>query len=147
MNAINRCFLTSRTLNPLALADLEDPACGAVAAFVGRVRREHQGRDVLHLEYEAHESMALKELFRVAQDARGRWTLGPLVLAHRLGHLVVGDVAVVVAVASAHRDEAFQACRFLIDEVKARVPVWKHEFYADKGEAWVGAPGWEKRPA
>ena len=148
MDATNHCFLSSAVLDPAALeASLNDPACGAVVVFVGRVRHEHQGRPVLRLDYEAHETLALKELISVAQDARRRWNLGPLVLAHRVGRLDIGDVAVVTAVASPHRDEAFAACRFLIDEVKARVPVWKHEFYADATEAWIGAPGREKGPA
>ncbi|HTB21837.1 MAG TPA: molybdenum cofactor biosynthesis protein MoaE [bacterium] len=147
VDALDRCFLTEQALDPALLRDLEDPACGALASFVGKVRREHRGRAVIRLDYEAHPSLALKELRRVAQDARARWTLGPLLLAHRVGRLEIGEVAVLVAVASAHREEAFAACRFLIDEVKARVPVWKHEFYADLSEAWVGAPGWEKPPA
>jgi molybdopterin synthase catalytic subunit len=148
MDAISHCFLTAAVLDPAALeASLKDPSCGAVAVFIGRVRQEQEGRPVLRLDYEAHETLALKELFSVAQDARRRWSLGPLVLAHRVGRLEIGDVAVVTAVAGPHRDEAFAACRFLIDEVKARVPVWKHEFYADSTEAWIGAPGREKRPA
>jgi molybdopterin synthase catalytic subunit len=147
MDATNHCFLTAAILDPSALeASLKDTSCGAVAVFIGRVRQEQEGRPVLRLDYEAHETLALKELFRVAEDARRRWSLGPLVLAHRVGRLEIGDVAVVTAVAAPHRDEAFAACRFLIDAVKARVPVWKHEFYADSTEAWVGAPGWEKRP-
>ncbi|HTA17515.1 MAG TPA: molybdenum cofactor biosynthesis protein MoaE [bacterium] len=147
MDAGNHCFLSSEVLDPAALeASLKDPACGAVVVFVGRVRQEQQGRPVLRLDYEAHETLALKELHSVARDARRRWSLGPLVLAHRVGRLDIGEVAVVAAVAGPHRDEAFAACRFLIDAVKARVPVWKHEFYADAGEAWIGAPGWEKRP-
>src|ERR1700677_4094838 len=148
MDATNHCFLAAPILDPAALeASLTDPACGAVAVFIGRVRRDHRGRAVSRLDYEAHEALALKELFNVAEDARRRWPLGPLVLAHRVGRLEIGDVAVVTAVASPHRDDAFAACRFLIDEVKARVPVWKHEFYADSTDAWIGAPGWEKRPA
>jgi molybdopterin synthase catalytic subunit len=147
MDAGNHCFLSSAVLDPAALeALLKDASCGAVAVFVGRVREEQGGRPVLRLDYEAHESLALKELHSVARDARRRWSLGPLVLAHRVGRLEIGEVAVLTAVAAPHRDEAFAACRFLIDEVKARVPVWKHEFYADSTDVWVGAPGWEQRP-
>jgi molybdopterin synthase catalytic subunit len=137
-------FLTDRALEPAALESaLADPGCGAVASFVGRVRREHLGRPVLHLDYEAYRPLAMKELAALAAEARSRWDLGPLVLAHRLGHLRIGDVAVVVAVAGGHRGEAFDACRFLIEGIKATVPVWKHEFYTDGGQAWVGAPGWK----
>jgi molybdopterin synthase catalytic subunit len=119
---------------------LTDPSCGALTSFVGRVRSEHQGRAVSRLDYECFEPLARREMQRLAQEARQRWKLGPLVLAHRVGRLDVGDVAVVVAVTSAHRDEGFAACRFLIEELKAKVPIWKHEFFAEGGEAWVGAP-------
>lgn len=142
----NTVLLTQAALDPADLESaLADPGCGAVASFVGRVRKEHLGREVLHLDYEAFEPVALKELNALASEARRRWDLGPLVLAHRLGHLRIGDVAVVVAVASGHRGEAFDACRFLIEGIKATVPVWKHEFYADGSEAWVGAPGWKEK--
>lgn len=140
----NTLLLSQAVLDPAALESaLADPGCGAVVSFVGRVRHEHLGREVLHLDYEAFEPVALKELAALAAEARKRWELGPVVLAHRVGHLRIGDVAVVVAVASGHRGEGFEACRFLIEGIKATVPVWKHEFYADGSEAWVGAPGWK----
>jgi len=137
----DRCLLTFEALDLVRLGDIQDPSCGALASFVGLVRNEHQGRPVLHLDYEAHEGMALKELFRIAEEAHRFWNLGPLVLAHRLGRLQIGDAAVLTLASAAHRDDAFTACRFLIDEIKLRVPVWKREFYADGTQAWVGAPG------
>lgn len=141
----DRCFLSREPIASAAeLAALEDPASGALVSFLGRVRREHQGKEVLFLDYEAHEPMALKEMRSLLRSARAQWALGPLVLGHRLGHLEIGELAVLVAVAAAHRDEAFLACRFLIEGVKARVPIWKHEFYADGKEAWVGLPGWDQ---
>jgi molybdopterin synthase catalytic subunit len=141
----DRCFLGRAPIDAAAgQAALEDPASGALVSFVGRVRQEHQGRAVLGLIYEAHEPMALKEMRKLLAAARGRWDLGPLLLAHRLGPLDIGEVAVLVAVCSAHRDEAFSACRFLIEGVKERVPIWKHEFYKDGKEAWVGVPGWNQ---
>lgn len=138
---LDRCFLTMGPLELGALlGGLDDPACGALAVFVGRVRREQDGRGVLRLDYEAHGKLALKQLLTTAREARLRWNLGPLILAHRVGELKIGDAAVLVAVTSGHRDTAFAACRFLIDGVKAAVPIWKHEFYVDGGDAWVGAP-------
>ena len=140
-------ILSGAAIDPAALESaLADPGCGAVASFIGRVRKEHLGREVLHLDYEAFEPVARKELASLAAEARRRWDLGPLVLAHRVGHLRIGDVAVLVAVASGHRGEAFDACRFLIEGIKATVPIWKHEFYADGTDAWVGAPGWKEAP-
>lgn len=137
-------ILTHASLDPAGLESASaDPSCGAVVSFVGRVREEHLGRAVLHLDYEAYEPLALKEMAALAAEARQRWALGPLVLAHRVGHLRIGDAAVVIAVSSGHRGEAFEACRFLIEGVKATVPIWKHEFYADGSEAWVAAPGWK----
>ena len=136
-------FLGPAPIQPLWGAALEDAACGGICSFEGRVREEHLGRKVLHLSYEAYESLAWRELRRLAADARGRWDLGPVVIAHRIGRLEIGETAVLIAVASGHRDAAFEACRFLIEGVKAQVPIWKHEFYADGGEAWVAAPGWQ----
>jgi molybdopterin synthase catalytic subunit len=137
----DRCYLSDQPLDVAGLIGLEAPDRGAVAVFVGRVRNTHQGREVSGLDYEAYPGLAMRELDQVARLARERWSLGPLVLAHRVGRLGIGDAAVVVAVSSGHRDSVFEACRFLIDALKERVPVWKHEFYADGTEAWVGAPG------
>lgn len=122
------------------LAGLDDPACGGLASFIGRVRREHGGRSVLRLDYSAYEPMAARVLRHLALEARSRWDLGPIALSHRLGPLAIGEIAVVVAVAGGHRGECFEACRWLIEAVKDRVPIWKHEFYEDGREAWVGAP-------
>jgi molybdopterin synthase catalytic subunit len=133
--------LSQEPLDPGAiLAGMEDPACGGLASFVGRVRREHQGRSVLRLDYSAYEPMARRRLRQLALEARQRWDLGPLALCHRVGGLEIGETAVVIAVAGGHRGECFEACRWLLEAVKAGVPIWKHEFYADGTEAWVGAP-------
>lgn len=90
------------------LAGLEDPACGGLASFIGRVRCEHQGREVLRLDYSAYEPMALRVLQALADEARRRWDLGPLALIHRLGPLGIGDVAVLIAVAGGHRESALK---------------------------------------
>jgi molybdopterin synthase catalytic subunit len=143
MRREDHLFLGTAPIPPSQGMVLEDAACGGVCSFLGRVREEHLGRKVLHLHYEAYESLAWRELRALTALARQRWNLGPILLAHRTGRLEIGDAAVLIGVAAGHRDEAFEACRFLIEGVKRQVPIWKHEFYADGGEAWVGAPGWK----
>ncbi len=127
---------------PIDLASLHatTPVDGALCLFVGVVRNENAGRPVLYLEYEAYEEMALPLMQQIAADARRRWPVTDLRLVHRLGRLEIGDSSVAVAVASPHRAEAFAACRFAIDTLKARVPIWKKEYYAD-GSAWREGPG------
>lgn len=117
-------------------AAVEAPDRGGVAAFVGLVRDHHQGRAVLRLDYSAYGPMAEAECGRIVAEAEGRWAVA-VALQHRVGALAIGDAAVAVVVASAHRDEAFAACRHVIEEVKRRVPVWKREYYADGTVAWV----------
>lgn len=143
MRREDHLFLGPSPIDPAQGAVLEDAACGGVCSFLGRVRDEHLGRRVLHLHYEAYERLAWRELRGLAAEARRRWSVGPLLLAHRTGRLEIGEAAVLIGVAAGHREEAFEACRFLIEAVKLRVPIWKHEFYADGGEAWVGVPGWK----
>lgn len=117
-------------------AAVEAPDRGGVAAFVGLVRDHHQGRAVLRLDYSAYGPMAEAECGRIVAEAEARWAVA-VALQHRVGALAIGDAAVAVVVASAHRDEAFAACRHVIEEVKRRVPVWKREYYADGTVAWV----------
>jgi molybdopterin synthase catalytic subunit len=121
------------------LAAVQSDAAGAVAAFVGTVRDHHAGRRVSSLAYEAYEPMALRELRSIADEAARRWPLHGVALVHRLGAVPVGDASVVVAVSSAHRAAAFDACRFGIERIKADVPIWKREEYADGTSAWVGS--------
>jgi molybdopterin synthase catalytic subunit len=111
-------------------------ADGALCLFVGVVRNENGGRRVRHLEYEAYEEMALPLMQQIASEAAARWPVTDLRVVHRLGRLEIGEPSVAVAVASPHRAEAFAACRYVIDAVKAQVPIWKKEFYED-GAAWV----------
>jgi len=116
------------------------PPDGAVSLFVGVVRNENQGRPVVRLEYEAYEEMALPLMEEIAAETARRFPVTDVRLVHRLGRLEVGEASVVVAVSSPHRAEAFAACRFAIDSLKATVPIWKKEFYAD-GSAWLDGPG------
>lgn len=117
-------------------------ARGALVSFVGHVRDHHGGRAVIELEYSAYAPMAEAECARIAAEAEARWPVA-VALEHRLGSLTIGEVAVAVAVGGGHRGEAFEACRWVIEEVKRTVPIWKRERYADGSVAWVDptAPG------
>lgn len=112
---------------------------GALACFVGVVRDHHEGRSVHHLEYQAYPPMAETEMTRIAGEARGRWPLDGCALVHRTGRLEIGEASVAVVVAAAHRKEAFEACAFIIDELKRTVPIWKKEF-GEAGSTWVIGP-------
>lgn len=123
----------------IALAAVQTDAAGAVNAFVGTVRNQSGGRPVRRLHYEAYDSMALHQLGRVVAQAHERWPmLERVAVVHRKGTLELGDVAVVVAVATPHRAESFAACQFIIDTLKQVVTIWKREEYED-GTEWVAA--------
>lgn len=124
-------------LDPASLvAAVTTPDHGAVATFIGVVRNQHAGRPVRELTYSAYDRMAHAVMADIVTEAEAADTVR-VAVAHRLGRLVVGEVAVVVAVGAGHRDAAFGVCRWVIDEIKARVPIWKREHYADGTEAWV----------
>jgi molybdopterin synthase catalytic subunit len=117
---------------------LADPVAGAYAGFEGWVRNHNEGRaGVLRLEYEGYESLGIKEGERIIAEARARFDITKVHCIHRLGELEIGELAVWVGVSAAHRDAAFDACRYIIDEVKHRVPIWKKEHYADGDSGWV----------
>jgi molybdopterin synthase catalytic subunit len=120
------------------LAAVADPAAGGTTLFVGSVRDHDSDREVTELGYEAHPE-ALTRLREVADRVAADPTVIALAAVHRSGNLKVGDIAVVVAVAAAHRDAAFVASRKLIDELKADVPIWKHQSFADGTSEWVGS--------
>jgi len=123
------------------LARIADPRQGAAVAMVGTVRNQTKGRAVLFLDYEAYEAMALRVFAEIAARMRERWpTTTGIAIHHRLGRLAVGETSVVVAVGNPHRGEAFAACEFAIDTLKAEAPIWKKEFWADGTSDWV-APG------
>jgi molybdopterin synthase catalytic subunit len=130
-------FLTDRTIElGELLAAAQSPERGGVAVFLGLVRNHHDGRPVLRLDYSAYGPMAESECARIVAEAAGRWDTA-IALRHRIGTLDIGEAAVAVVAASAHREAAFAACRFVVDEVKRRVPIWKREHYADGSVAWV----------
>lgn len=117
--------------------ELLDGAAGAYASFEGWIRNENEGRAVLRLEYEAYAPLATAEGGRVIREAMERFPVLQARCVHRVGMLEIGDCAVWVGVSSAHRDAAFLAARYVIDEVKARLPIWKKEHYADGHSGWV----------
>ena len=120
-----------------AMGHVRHSGAGAVCLFLGTVRDHNEGRRVVKLEYEAYPSMALEEMRRIAREIANEIPEVRLAVAHRTGVLAVGDIAVVCAASAPHRDEAYRACRALIDRVKARVPIWKRE-HGPEGAYWVG---------
>jgi molybdopterin synthase catalytic subunit len=112
------------------------PASGAVDVFVGTTRNHSNGRAVRELEYEAYEPMALKMMNQIAEQARQVGNIHAVSIVHRIGKVPIGESSVVIAVSASHRDDAFRVCRFLIDELKRIVPIWKREYFADGTTAW-----------
>ncbi len=116
------------------------PESGAIATFDGRFRNHDRERPVTHLHYEAFPEMALKELEKIRAEAMQRWPLNGMAIVHRVGRMEIGESSVFIAVSSAHRKDAFEACRFAIDTLKTTVPIWKKEHYQD-GEVWIEGYG------
>lgn len=132
--------ITHQPLNPEAITTkVRDASNGAVVTFLGTTRDRTADRNVLHLEYEAYVSMAEKKLANVAENMRDRFGVEDVVIAHRLGRLEIEDISLVVAVASAHRSDAFAACQYAVDSIKQTVPIWKKEFF-EGGEVWIESP-------
>ena len=130
-------LVTRERLDPEAItATVRANANGGVVTFLGTTRDDTDGRRVLYLEYEAYEGMAEKMLARIADEIRERWGIADVSIAHRFGRLEIGEVSLVVAVASPHRSEAFAACQYAVDRIKQNVPIWKKEVFED-GEVWV----------
>ncbi|MBT5901962.1 MAG: molybdenum cofactor biosynthesis protein MoaE [Opitutaceae bacterium] len=130
--------ITSKTIAVSELANtLQHERAGACATFEGWVRNHNEGQAVASLEYEAYAELAETEGNRILDEAREKFDLLAAEAVHRVGHLQIGDMAVWVGVASAHRGPAFDACRFIIDELKARVPIWKKEHYVAGESTWI----------
>ena len=129
--------ITDAALDPTALHNLVlSPQAGAVSLFVGVVRDHNLGRDVNHLEYDAYPAMATNVMRQIAAEIRDQWDVLEIAMHHRVGRLEIGDASVAVAVASAHRGDGIEACHYGIDRLKAIVPIWKKEVWAD-GEEWI----------
>ncbi len=137
-SGVSGFWLADNVIDSTAFREqLGDESCGACVIFEGWVRNHNEGRAVLRLAYEAHAPMALKEGNIILQEALQRFAISKAAAVHRHGELLLTEAAVVVGVASAHRDAAFHACRYIIDEIKHRLPIWKKEYYADGSAEWV----------
>jgi molybdopterin synthase catalytic subunit len=121
-----------------ALKSIESEQAGAIDLFLGVVRDNTQERSVNRLEYEAYDRMAISEMEKIADQAHQRWPILRYTIIHRKGTLQIGEIAVLIGVATAHRTDAFEACRYIIDTIKQTVPIWKKEVFMD-GEEWVNA--------
>lgn len=121
-----------------AYAELNDPACGAVSLFVGTVRNETRGEGVEKLDYEAYESMAVAQMQKIHDEAFEKWPIQKAVMIHAVGEKQAGEAVVIMGTAAPHRQDAIQACTFLIEELKKHVPIWKKEYFENK-EVWVSA--------
>jgi molybdopterin synthase catalytic subunit len=142
--------LTERPIDPSRLmAGLHNARAGAFVTFEGRVRAENDGRGVKALDYEAYVPLAEKEGRKIVKEAREKFHVTGALCVHRTGSMAPGDIAVWIGIASGHRASAFEACRYLIDEMKARLPVWKKEHYADGATEWINCatrgPGARKK--
>lgn len=137
------------TQEPILLKDFisePPPSCGGSAFFAGRVRNHHEGKRVERLFYECYEPMAEKEILRIIEEVRRETGVESLRAIHRTGRLEIGEIAVAIEAHSAHRDEAFRACRSVIELIKRDVPIWKKEIYSDGGESWVSCAHLGERP-
>jgi molybdopterin synthase catalytic subunit len=134
---VNQFNITPEPLDAAAIVSIvAGPDSGAVASFVGLVRDQNAGRHVLLIDYEAFAPLAVKAFERIAAEAATRWPSVRLAIHHRTGRLAIGDPSVVIAAASAHRADAFAACRYAIERVKQIAPIWKHEHF-EGGEIWI----------
>lgn len=130
------------TPKPIDIQKVIDTAsslgAGAVNVFIGTVRSTAHGKNVVWLEYEAYEAMAVSEIRKIIEEASHRWPLLGWAVSHRIGTLKPGEVSVAIAVSSPHRKDSFEACQFIIDALKEKAPIWKKEIFED-GEEWVSA--------
>lgn len=130
--------VTDQALQLQELIDfVTDPGAGAIATFIGTTRNHNEGRKVIALDYEAYPEMAEKELVRLGAEAKKKWPICRMAIVHRIGPLQIAEPSVMIAVSAAHREAAFAACRFAIEEIKKTVPIWKKEVY-EGGEIWIG---------
>ena len=121
-----------------AINFVTNEGAGGIAVFIGTVRNQTKGKKVLKLDFESYQPMAIAEMRKIAQKAAEKWPIQNIAIHHRVGSLLIEEIAVVIAVATPHRKAAFEACEFAIDTLKETVPIWKKEFFED-GEVWVAA--------
>lgn len=131
--------LTDQVLIPQDCIDyVSSDSTGGLAVFIGTVRNKTKGKEVLRLEFEAYEPMAISEMRKIAAQASEKWQAEKIAIHHRVGTLEIGAIAVIIAVSTPHRKAAFEACQYAIDTLKETVPIWKKEIFTD-GEIWVAA--------
>ena len=131
--------ITSEKLNlQECYSFVEDDSCGGISAFVGTVRNDTQGKEVIQLDFSTYKPMAIKEMQKIADVALEKFDIKKIAIHHAEGMLQVGDVPVIITTSSKHRKAAFEACEFAIDTLKETVPIWKKEYFSD-GEVWVNA--------
>ncbi|MCM8526337.1 MAG: molybdenum cofactor biosynthesis protein MoaE [Lentisphaeraceae bacterium] len=130
--------ISEKAISPEALKnELFDPRAGGFVSFEGWVRNKNEGKDVTHLEYQAYDALAVKEGEKIIAEALKKFDVLDALVEHRVGDLQIGEIAVVVHVTSIHRGPAFDACEYIIDELKVRVPIWKKEHYTDGNTGWI----------
>lgn len=135
-NLIN---ITDIPIEPSDVIDLvKTPDSGAINVFIGTVRNSTKNRDVKQLEFEAYNTMAVKEIDKIIAQAKKKWPISSMAIYHRVGVLEIGEIPVVIAVSTPHRQQGFEACQYAIDTLKETVPIWKKEIFSD-GEQWVSA--------
>ena len=138
--------VTDKPIHLQELVDfVTDPEAGAVATFIGTTRNNNEGRRVIALDYEAYPEMAEKELARLGEEASKKWRICRMAIVHRVGPVQITEPSVMIAVSAAHREAAFTACRFAIEEIKRTVPIWKKEVY-EGGEIWIGTQSGQPLP-
>lgn len=114
------------------------PEAGGIDVFIGTARNNTSGKKVMRLEFESHVSMARKELQKIVNTAKSKWNIKSVAISHRIGVVNIGDESVIIAVACSHRNDAFESCRFIIDNLKKNVPIWKKEIF-ENSEIWVAS--------
>lgn len=140
------CVVTTAPIDPCAfLGEIAAASDGAVLLFLGVVRNHNDGRAVEYLDYQAYPPMAESVLREIADEAERRWETGEISVTHRYGRLAIGEVSVAIAIAAPHRGDAYDASRYIIEELKKRVPIWKREGYVDGESEWLR--GNESEPA
>lgn len=141
----SRCAVTADPIDPCALLADAGGSDGAALLFVGLVRNHNEGREVGHLDYQAYPAMAEATLREIVEEARGRWEVGSISVVHRIGRLEIGEASVAIAVTAPHRGDAYEASRYIIEELKRRVPIWKREGYLEGDSEWLR--GYTPHPA
>ena len=134
--------ITSKPIVAVELIiQLQDPDCGAIATFSGTVRQHNEDREVTQLHYQSYNTLAVKEGNNILREAKEQFNIVNALCVHRVGDLNIGETAVWIGVNAGHRDAAFNACRYVIDEIKTRVPIWKKEIYVDGDSGWLESAG------